>query len=58
MAFSKAFSHLDGEIIPHVPPQFEAKQNRRSATPACRRVEVIVPPDGVQHTDQPEASEE
>lgn len=51
-------SHLDGEVIPHVIPEFEATQKRHPAASTCWGVIVKAPPDGIQHTDQPEASEQ
>lgn len=39
-------------------PKFEATQVGHPAASPCWRVIVNVPPHGVQHTDQPEASEQ
>lgn len=50
--------YLDGEVVPHVIPHFEATQKRHPATSACWGVIVIEPPDGVQHADQPVAGEQ
>lgn len=54
----KVISHLDGEVVPHVFPESEATQEGYPTTSSKRGVIVKEPPDGVQHTDQPEASKQ
>lgn len=54
---SKAFSYLDGKVITHVFPNFEAAQEGRPVASTCRSVIIKVPPDSIQHADQPVASE-
>lgn len=51
-------SYLDGEVIPHVFPKSGATHEVHPAPPLRRSVIVKEPPDTVQHTDQPEASEQ
>lgn len=51
-------SHLDGEVISHVFPNSEAAQDGHPAASTRRSVIVKEPPDSVQHTDQPKASEQ
>lgn len=54
----KAASYLDGEVIPHVFPDPEAAQVGRPAASAGGGVVVEEPPNGIEHADQPEASEQ
>lgn len=54
----EAVSHLDGEVIPHVFPKFEATQEGHPASSTGRSVIVKEPPDGVHNADQPEAREQ
>lgn len=46
-------SHLDGEVIPHVVPDFDSAQVGHLTPSACGSVIVKVPPDGIEHADQP-----
>lgn len=46
-------SHLDWEIIPHVVPNFDATDGGHPAASTWGGVIVNVPPDRIQHTDQP-----
>lgn len=54
----KAVSHRDGEVIPHIFPKSEATQEGHPAASPRRSVIVKEPPDSIEHTDQPEASEQ
>lgn len=54
----KAASYLDGEVIPHVFPDPEATQVGHPAASTRGCVIVEEPPNGIQHADQPEASEQ
>lgn len=54
----KAASHLDGEVISHVFPDPEATQVGHLAASTRGSIIVEEPPNGVQHADQPEASEQ
>lgn len=54
----KAASYLDGEVIPHVFPDPEAAQVGQPAASTRGSVIVEEPPNGIQHADQPEASEQ
>lgn len=57
-AWLKATSYLDGEVIPHVFPDPEATQVGHPAASARGSVIVVEPPDGIEHAEQPEASEQ
>lgn len=53
-----AASYLDREVVPHVFPEPEATQVGHPAASTRGSVVVEEPPNGVQHADQPEASEQ
>lgn len=54
----KAASYLDGKVIPHVVPDPEAAHVGHPAASARGSVIVQEPPNGIEHADQPEASEQ